>query len=131
MKLAGTCSFIHQLLQRRHQRLDLVRLAHHRVPEQEAHRRADHQHHEGAQRAGAVVLLVVQVEQRRHPAEHDEHLVEVADRDVADVGRDLVALEPAHQRAHQRHDHAAQARREPDAPVLAAGPRPWRSKPIQ
>ena len=62
-------------LQRGHQRLDLVRLTHHGVPEQEAHRRADHQHHEGAQRTGAVVLLEVQVEQRRHPAEQHEHLV--------------------------------------------------------
>ena len=85
MKLAGTCSFIHQLLQRRHQRLDLVRLAHQRVPEQEADRRAHHQHHEGAQRARAVARFEVQVEGRGEPAEQHEHFVQVADRDVADV----------------------------------------------
>ena len=121
-------------LQCRHQRLDLLRLARHRVPEQEADRRADDQHHEGTQGAHAalaaagvggpaaggaggalqVVRLEVQVEQRRHPGEQDEHLVEVADRDVPDVGADLVALVPAHHGASERHEHRAPGQQRTD-----------------
>mmetsp|Transcript_16917 Transcript_16917/g.40231 ORF Transcript_16917/g.40231 Transcript_16917/m.40231 type:complete len:576 (-) Transcript_16917:400-2127(-) len=94
-------------LQRRQQRLDLLGVARQRVPEQEAHRAADHQHHVGAERARRKALLVVQVEERGHPAEQHKDLIEVADRDVADVGADLVALVPAHEGADQGHQHAA------------------------
>jgi hypothetical protein len=82
-----------------------MRLAHHRVPQQKAHSSADHQHHEPAQRAGVVLLFIVEIERRRHPAEQHEHFVQVADGDVADVRTDEVALIPAHQRADERHRH--------------------------
>eukprot|EP01137_Pigoraptor_chileana_P033403 Opistho-2@24198 len=94
-------------LQGRHQGLDLVRLARHRVPEQEGHGRADHQQHVGAQGASLEAGLVVQIEQRRHPGEQHEDFVEIADRDVADIGCDLVALEPAHHGTHQGHEDGA------------------------
>ena len=90
-------------LQRRHQRLDGLRLTHQRVPQQKAHGCTHHQHHEGTQRTRAVLHLVVQVEQRRHPAEQHEHFVQVADRNVADAGADVVAFVPAYHGADQRH----------------------------
>ena len=92
-------------LEGRHQGLDFMRLAHHGVPEQKAHSRTHHQHDEGTERAGFVLLFVIQVERRGHPAEHHEHLVEVADRDVPHIRANEVAFVPAHQRADEGHGH--------------------------
>ena len=90
-------------LERRHQRLDLVGLAHDRVPEQESDGGTDHQHDKGAQRAGLVLIFEIQIERRGHPAEQDKHFIEIADRDVANVGPQQVAFIPAHHGADQCH----------------------------
>ena len=74
------------------------------VPEQKSYRAADHQHHEGAQRASVVLRFKVEVKGRRHPAKQHKHFVQVADRNVPDVGADQIAFIPAHQRADERHD---------------------------
>ena len=90
-------------LQGRDQRLDLVGLAGEAVPQQEGHRRRDHQQHEGAHPPGGVAAFVEQVEQAGDQREQHEHLVEVAHRDVAHVGADQVALVPAHQQPGGAH----------------------------
>ncbi len=92
-------------LERRHQRLNLLRLARHRVPKQKSHSGADHKQYESAECARVVVLLVIQVEQRGDPAEQHKHFIEVADRDMAHVHTHQIAFVPAHHGADQRHAH--------------------------
>ena len=82
-----------------------MRAAHQGVPEQKAHRRADHQHHKRPEGTGFVVHLEVQVKSRRQPAKQDKHFVQITHRNMAHIGPQQVAFIPAHQRAHQRHGH--------------------------
>ncbi len=101
-------------LQRRHQRLNFIGVLHHAVPQQEAHRRADHQHGEGAHAAGLVFLFEIQIQNGGQPGEQHEHFVQVRQRNVADIRPDLIALIPAHHGADQRHGdaHPGQTRTE-------------------
>ncbi|ABA48737.1 hypothetical protein BURPS1710b_3740 [Burkholderia pseudomallei 1710b] len=77
-------------LQRGHERLDLLRVACDRVPHQEADRRADHEQHERAERARAVMPFVIQIEKRGDEAEQHEDFIQVRHRNVADVRADQV-----------------------------------------
>ena len=92
--------------QRGHQRLDFMGFADHGVPEQKTDRAADHQHDKSAQRAGLVLSFKIQVKGRCHPRKQHEHFVQIADRNVTDIGANQVALVPAHQRANQGHADA-------------------------
>ena len=89
----------------RHQRLNLMGFTHHRVPEQKTHRSADYQHHKSTQRPGFVLVFKVKVKRGRHPAEQHKHLVQIANRDVADVSTNQIAFIPPHHGANQRHAH--------------------------
>ena len=117
-------------LQRRHQGLDLVLLAHERVPQQESHRRTDNQHRKTAERAGFVPVLKIQVERRCHPAEQNEHFVEVAHRDVADVRSHQVALVPAHHRPDEGHGHGCPGETRPE-PIESDGARGEHAAPVE
>ena len=98
--------------ERRHQRLDFIRLTHHRVPKQETHRRADHQHHKRAQAAGVVPRFKIQIKRRRHPAKQHKNFVQVAYGNMPNVRAQQIAFIPPHHGANQRHtdSHPCQAR---------------------
>ena len=87
----------------RHQRLNFLRLPCHGVPEQETHCGAHDQHDKSTQRSGLVLRFKIQVEKRRHPTKHDEHFIQITDRDVPDICAQQVAFKPAHHRSGQRH----------------------------
>ena len=90
-------------LQGGHQGLDFVCVLDQRVPEQESDSRADDQHHESTERSCFIARFKIQIERGRDPAEEHEHLIQIAHRNMADVGPDQVALVPAHHGADQRH----------------------------
>ena len=76
------------------------------VPQQKAYSSSHDQHGERAHASGLVAVFVVQVVGSREPGEENKHFVEVAHRDVANIGAHEVAFVPAHKRTHQSQRHS-------------------------
>src|SRR3546814_2605470 len=79
---------------RRHQWLNLERVARKRIPQQKNHGGTNDQQDKSAQRPGRVATLVVQVEQGGDQRKQHEYFVQIADGDMADVRTQQMAFTP-------------------------------------
>ncbi len=102
-KVGGHMDFHPPRLQRRNQRLDLMRIAGKAVPQHKAHQHRHKEIHKRAQPLHMEAAFVIQVHQAGNHHKQDEYFIQIGYRNMPRIRAQQIAFVPAHQQTDKAH----------------------------